>query len=55
LRGEIQAVLLALKPKSLNSKVLEAKYEDGAIKYVAELNDFEILEKILSGIKHVIR
>lgn len=38
----------------LNGKVIDARYEDGAIKYVAELDDSEILEKIRNGvIKHV--
>lgn len=38
----------------LDGKVLDARYEDGAIKYVAELNEPEIIEKIRSGgIRHV--
>jgi hypothetical protein len=46
--------LLLDHQRLLDGKVLEARYEDGAIKYVAELNDSEILEKIRSGgIKHV--
>jgi hypothetical protein len=46
--------LLLDHQRLLDGKVLEARYEDGAIKYVAELNDPEILEKIRSGgIKHV--
>jgi hypothetical protein len=46
--------LLLDHQRLLDGKVLEARYEDGAIKYVAELNDPEILEKIRDGgIKHV--
>lgn len=38
----------------LDGKVLDARYEDGAIKYVAELNEPEIIEKIRDGrIRHV--
>lgn len=38
----------------LDGKVLDASYEDGAIKYVAELNEPDVLEKIKNGrIKHV--
>jgi len=46
--------LLLDHQRLLDGKVIDARYEDGAIKYVAELNDSEILEKIRSGgIKHV--
>jgi len=37
----------------INGKVLSAAYEDGAIEYIAELNDQDILSKIRDGkIKH---
>jgi len=39
--------------RPLNGKVLGARYEDGALEYVAELNDPDILQKIRDGkIKH---
>lgn len=47
LRG---APLLLDHTRPLNGRVLDAWYEDGAIKYIAELNDEGVLSMIRSGI-----
>ena len=45
--------LLLDHTQPLNGKVVDAEYKDGAIEYIAQLNDKEILEMIRSGeIKH---
>ncbi|MBS7639196.1 hypothetical protein KEJ42_01805 [Candidatus Bathyarchaeota archaeon] len=47
LRG---APLLLDHTRPLNGRVLDAWYEDGGIKYIAELNDEEVLNMIRSGV-----